>query len=117
MIVPVALVRFNPKAWLLLLAQLGFASTVTAAHITGPATAAVAEQAEGALSPPQRLDLNMFLSVRTKKDNTAAGRKFHQALLEKGYPVAYLEVPFVHDWQPQLDDILQYYFGRGEDPV
>jgi len=61
----------------------------------------------------QRLDLNLFLSVGTKKDNTAAGRKFHQTLLDKGYPVAYREVPFGHDWQnwqPLLDDILQHYF-------
>jgi enterochelin esterase-like enzyme len=61
----------------------------------------------------QRLDLKMFLSIGTKKDNTAAGRKFHQTLLEKGYQVAYQEVPFGHDWQnwqPLLDDILQYYF-------
>lgn len=61
----------------------------------------------------QHIDLNMFLSIGTKKDNTAAGRKFHQTLLDKGYPVAYQEVPFGHDWQnwqPLLDDILQHYF-------
>lgn len=61
----------------------------------------------------QHIDLKMFLSIGTKKDNTAAGRKFHQTLLEKGYPVAYHEVPFGHDWQnwqPLLDDILQHYF-------
>lgn len=45
----------------------------------------------------QRLDLNMFLSIGTKKDNTAAGRKFHQALLDKGYPVTFQQVPFGHD--------------------
>jgi len=61
----------------------------------------------------QHIDLNMFLSIGSKKDNTAAGRKFHQTLLDKGYRVAYHEVPFGHDWQnwqPLLDDILQHYF-------
>jgi len=61
----------------------------------------------------QHIDLNIFLSIGTRKDNTAAGRRFHQTLLDKGYPVAYQEVPFGHDWQnwqPLLDDILQHYF-------
>lgn len=61
----------------------------------------------------QRLDLNIFLSIGTKNDNTAAGRKFYQTLRDKGYPLAYQEVPFGHNWQnwqPLLDDILQHYF-------
>ncbi len=59
------------------------------------------------------LPLKMSLSFGTLNDNLGAGRKFHQALQQKGYAVAYQEVRFGHNWhnwQPLLDDVLLHFF-------
>lgn len=60
--------------------------------------------------------LKMFLSVGTKRDNTRAGRKFHDTLVELGYDVTYIEVPQGHtwrNWRPLLDDLLRAFFQPG----
>jgi enterochelin esterase-like enzyme len=59
--------------------------------------------------------VKIFLSVGTRNDNTAAGRKFHRILTKKGYDVTYVEVPFGHswnNWRPLLDDVLIWFAGE-----
>ena len=62
-----------------------------------------------------RLPIRIFLSSGDHKDNEAQTRKFRDILLEKGYPLKYIEVPFAHNWKnwgPLLDDLLLYYYGK-----
>jgi enterochelin esterase-like enzyme len=72
---------------------------------------AIVADAYGKAKP---LPLRMFLSVGTRDDNTSAGRKFRRVLERQGYPLAYREVPFGHEWQnwrPLLPDILATFFA------
>jgi enterochelin esterase-like enzyme len=59
--------------------------------------------------------VKMFLSVGSRNDNAAAGRKFLKLLTKKGYDVTYVEVPFGHswnNWRPLLDDVLIWFAGE-----
>jgi len=63
----------------------------------------------------ERLPLRVFLSVGTRADNTDDGRRFRRILDDKGYPVAYFEVPYGHSWKnwgPLLPQVLATFYGR-----
>jgi len=58
--------------------------------------------------------IKVFLSIGTKNDNTKAVRRFHRVLIDRGYEVKYLEVPFGHtwkNWQLLIDDLLITFFA------
>ncbi|WP_321389986.1 alpha/beta hydrolase [Emcibacter sp.] len=64
------------------------------------------------------LPLKIFMSIGTKKDNTAAGRRFKQTLQAKGYDLTYIEVEEGHNWKnwgPLIDDVLWTFFGTAND--
>ena len=61
------------------------------------------------------LPLKVFLSTGKPNDNTAANRKFHRLLSDKGYNLQYIEVRQGHNWknwQPLLDDLLRYFYAH-----
>ena len=63
------------------------------------------------------LPLRMFLSTGTPNDNTRANRQFRDVLEKKGYDMQYVEVRQDHNWDnwgPLLDDVLRYFYGRGD---
>ncbi len=67
-----------------------------------------------AYSDSTRLPLNIFLSSGDHDDNEAQTRRFRDILIEKGYPIKYLEVEGAHNWdnwKPLLDDFLLYLYG------
>lgn len=62
-----------------------------------------------------RLPLRIFLSSGDHQDNEARTRAFRDILIEKEYPLKYIEVPFAHNWEnwgPLLDDLLLFFYGR-----
>jgi len=62
-----------------------------------------------------RRPIKIFFSIGSRRDNTAAGRKFRKALAAKDYEMFYKEVPFGHswkNWRPLQDDVLRYFFGK-----
>lgn len=62
----------------------------------------------------EKMDLKIFFSAGTRRDNTRSARKFHEVLEQKGYDVTYIEVPQGHDWsnwKPLLDDVLLTFFS------
>ena len=59
--------------------------------------------------------IKIFLSFGDLSDNQTQGRKFKNMLVAKGYDLKYKEVPFGHNWQnwqPLLDDSLQWFFSK-----
>ena len=63
------------------------------------------------------VDLKIFLSTGTDRDNAERTRAFKKVLDEIGVEMNYIEVPYGHNWQnwkPLLDDILEYYYGSAE---
>ncbi|MDA1027669.1 MAG: alpha/beta hydrolase-fold protein [Bacteroidetes bacterium] len=63
-----------------------------------------------------RLPINIFLSSGDRDDNETVTRRLRDILIEKGYPLKYLEVPFAHNWdnwKPLLDDFLLHFYGSG----
>ena len=60
------------------------------------------------------LPLRIFLSTGKPNDNTAANRRFHKVLQDKGYDMQYVEVREGHNWgnwRPLLDDALLYMYA------
>jgi enterochelin esterase-like enzyme len=67
-----------------------------------------------AYADSSRLPLNIFLSSGDHDDNEDRTRRFRDILMEKGYPLKYVEVPFAHNWnnwKPLLDDLLVYFYS------
>lgn len=63
----------------------------------------------------EQTDLKIFLSTGTKRDNEERTRQFRDVLENIDVELEYVEVPHGHNWQnwqPLIDDILIYYFGR-----
>jgi len=61
-----------------------------------------------------KVDLRIFLSTGTKRDNEASTRSLHRILKDKGYDMEYIEVDEGHDWRnwkPLLDDVALFFFG------
>lgn len=61
------------------------------------------------------LPLKIFLSTGKPDDNTAANRRFHRVLKNKGYDMHYVEVREGHNWdnwRPLQDDVLRYFYSR-----
>ncbi len=59
------------------------------------------------------LDLKIFLTSGTDRDNEDATRRLRDVIKEKGYQMEYIEVPYGHNWQnwkPLLEDFLRYYY-------
>ena len=79
-----------------------------------PANSKMLNQMTEAYQANEKLPLKIFLSFGKKKDNHIAGRKFKDALLNKGYKMKYKEVNFGHNWsnwRPLIDDSLGYFFS------
>jgi enterochelin esterase-like enzyme len=60
------------------------------------------------------LDIKIFLTSGTERDNEAATRRLRDVLEAKEFELQYHEVPFGHNWknwQPLLDDFLLFYYG------
>jgi len=63
------------------------------------------------------LDLKIFLSSGSERDNEDAARRLRDILEDKKYEMSYIEVPFGHswdNWKPLLDDVLTFYYGNTE---
>ncbi|NND71266.1 MAG: esterase family protein [Rhodothermales bacterium] len=61
------------------------------------------------------LDLKIFLSTGTIRDNLEATRRFKIILDKTGAELEYVEVEASHDWNnwaPLIDDILEFYLGN-----
>ncbi len=63
----------------------------------------------------EKLPIDIFLSTGTVNDKARDTRRLKRILEKKHYEFEYLEVPEGHNWrnwQPMLDDILIYFYGR-----